>query len=1404
MTARFTIFICLVFLGFFGQTQEHLKQWERKFEQAEKQFDIGNYSSAYFKIKALSKKQKQKKYALYTIPINQAFEAKCLEAMGKVNEANALLLQADSAFLTFKPYPSLTHLSFGHQQFALAYLMQDNTLKANDHLGIAAKSYYERRIQDLPYEAELRFTQLKILYHQQNLVLGQKKAFELIQKQRIITKKKEVYFNEKSGRKEHRFVPKQEYKDRLNRLAEIQVIKANFNRIEGNYIRADTLYHRNENEFKELINKRERAALFNQFGSAQNKIDNDYIEEGLALLSKTKRKYAKRLKYHIPNTFYYDVSKAQIEAYLLADDLSGYQNAVKQYERETYKSFGSSSAYLLDVKRFSIDALIAKGKFRKAYDASLELVKEVEIKVPFQHALKILFYQQLYQVALINYNYDLARKALEKTAELERYNYGNHCLAFKVTLLELAYLEAYYANNFSKADSLYEQNFNAVMQHAWHPHHKDYIKQLNARARLYIAQEEFIPAENLLNRALKITEEKYGGESVPFAYQLTEIADLSMKKGAYKDAQTSLELAITALDNFYGRKTFAYLNSLKFLGELYLINGELDLAKVTLEKAQKISSKLSDLELGYQLQSASELGELYIASGRYSEAEKLLEKSVSILSSSYPKNHFKLGEPYKQLGKLYYLQGEFTKAEQATQNALFCIEDNLSDSSSISIELLIQLADIQIALGNFTKAEELLSKAEIKVEKSQTQDPQLIYLVYYKLSKFSIEQGIEEKQAIVYLEKITSLTSKEFSKNHPKYAEALSLQARFKESLGMYAEAQLLYDTALSIYTETYNNQHLTVGNTWENKAKAFYLQSNYDQALECIEQALAIYKHAFDKKNINYINALSLKGKCYYAKKDYQNASKTIKTTTENYLEFVNKFFPYLSENEKHDYWRSIKNEFEFWNSIALHTANTKPENLITMYNYQLATKSLLLNSSKKVKERIANSGDIDLIKNYDDWVIKKELYASSIGLSTSQLKNKNININQIEKEINDLEQLLSEQSEGFAKSIDQKQFTTKEISKNLADNEAAVEIIQFRYFNTTFTDSIIYAALVITQNNPKPAAKFLGNGSELDGKYYRYFKNAVTKTVDDRYSYNMYWEPIKELVAEASTIYLSPDGVYNQINLELLKDSTGTYLIDKYTFYTLSNTKDIALRTEMASSSSFFGNSALLFGNPSFTSAIDEGVLEPLPGAQLEVEQIDSLLIDNNWATELYIADRSTEEFLKRAESPRVLHIATHGIFTELSESNHSDKEEILEKNPLLRAGLLLAYSDSLYATNNPLEYNKADGILTAYEAMNLRLDFTELVVLSACETGVGETMIGEGVYGLQRAFLVAGANNVIMSLFKVDDDVTRELMELFYHEWLTTGNKRSAFIHAKQTIKEKYKDPIHWGSFVLIGLD
>ena len=199
---------------------------------------------------------------------------------------------------------------------------------------------------------------------------------------------------------------------------------------------------------------------------------------------------------------------------------------------------------------------------------------------------------------------------------------------------------------------------------------------------------------------------------------------------------------------------------------------------------------------------------------------------------------------------------------------------------------------------------------------------------------------------------------------------------------------------------------------------------------------------------------------------------------------------------------------------------------------------------------------------------------------------------------------------------------------------------------------------------------------------------------------------------------------------------------------------------------------------------SNLDENIPD-LPGTELEVEQILQSLKETGVEANVALWNDATEDFIKNNQSKNIIHIATHGFFFEDEGSG----------NPMINSGLLLAGVKKNNTTGE-------DGILTAYEASTLNFANTDLVVLSACETGLGKIKNGEGVYGLQRAFEVAGVNYILMSLWKVDDQATKDLMSVFYSNLINTKNVHQSFKDAQLQMREKYEHTNYWGAFKLIG--
>ena len=314
--------------------------------------------------------------------------------------------------------------------------------------------------------------------------------------------------------------------------------------------------------------------------------------------------------------------------------------------------------------------------------------------------------------------------------------------------------------------------------------------------------------------------------------------------------------------------------------------------------------------------------------------------------------------------------------------------------------------------------------------------------------------------------------------------------------------------------------------------------------------------------------------------------------------------------------------------------------------------------------------------------------------------------------------------------------------------------------------------------------------------------FRDKTINQKPENEAYEITWKELDKELKGVTKVYLSLDGAYHQLSINALKDAEGKYLVDKYSIQFLGNTKDI-LDVKKTEDALVKPKSAFLIGNPLYGKS---GVIDQLPGTETEVKNISKLLTNYHVKTTTLFGKDATEAKVKDVNSPSILHIATHGYF--LADLSQMETSKVLgvdisaaKENPLLRSGVLLAGCDNVFDENYRPAPNAENGVLTAYEAMSLHLDNTDLVVLSACETGLGSVKQGEGVYGLQRAFLIAGAKSIIMSLWGVSDEATMELMTLFYNNYAKSGNKQQAFSDAIKQLKAKYKDPYFWSAFVML---
>ena len=623
--------------------------------------------------------------------------------------------------------------------------------------------------------------------------------------------------------------------------------------------------------------------------------------------------------------------------------------------------------------------------------------------------------------------------------------------------------------------------------------------------------------------------------------------------------------------------------------------------------------------------------------------------------------------------------------------------------------------------------------------------------------------------------------------------------------------------------------------------ASVYEAMDRNQEAVDMFHASMKITKLNFGDNHPNYIATLSNLARLHRNAGEYDKAEPLYLKLLDKILFQIEQNFPSMSEKEKRQYWATIKSNFETFNSFAIKSSESKnyDQLLSRMYNNQLAVKAILLSATAKIKKSIMSSGDTTLVNLYGKWASERDQLSRANSLSPEKLAQQGIDPVEMQASLNDLEKQLSQKSAVFATTTTKKQLNWKVVQRTLQPSEAAIEMIRIEWL---FTDSVFYGALIVTpKTRKKPELVLLKNGHQLEKRYLKYYKNSIKLTSQDEYSYQQYWQPIMAAssMEGIDKVYFSPDGVYNQINLStFFNTESSTYLLDELDIHVVTNTKEL---TNWNQSTSAVNPTALLIGRPTYemgaanyaqsltaradsvttTNAtrgsewMENVAFADLPNTEVEITGIEKVLSTHGTVSQVLLKEQATEENVKALNSPGILHIATHGFFVESQTSkgtNASSREMELRgfksrdkkeeaTDPMLRSGIALAGVSNFYqAEDRP---NTNDGILTAYEATTLSLDNTDLVVLSACETGKGEIQNGEGVYGLQRGLKVAGAKTILMSLWKVDDAATQALMNTFYENWIGKGvDKRTAFRQAQDQIKEKYKDPYYWGAFVMVG--
>ncbi len=788
--------------------------------------------------------------------------------------------------------------------------------------------------------------------------------------------------------------------------------------------------------------------------------------------------------------------------------------------------------------------------------------------------------------------------------------------------------------------------------------------------------------------------------------------------------------------------------------------------------------------------------------GNYYKAESLLKKSYTFKLDKLESDSPLLLSAYAGLSRLYTITGNYGEADRYLR--LFSGQTEIRPDGLLYSESLFLYGDYYVALGDFKKAEEKYQQA-LRLQSSRLGENHLLLASgRMKLATVASFLAPEKKKETEQLyRQAGKIIEEAIGTSNALYAEYLQKTAAFLISTGNYPEAQRLLTDADQYWTVKLGASNRYSADIAVLRGGAYYRMEEYREAEKQYEKGGKMYAEIFSRQHPLYASVTGKTARVYYMLGDLSKSFKTMEEIVPLYLEYTEKYFPSLSFSEKEKFWNTLKEEFEFYNFLtAGHLSASKPQLNGRIYDQVIATKALLLSSDIKLRQRISGSGDTTLMRLFEEWTVKKELITSVLSIPKEQLREQGIDLQKETEAMEHLERTMSNRSSLFEERRKKLRIRWQDIRDELKENEYAVELIRFRYFNKEFTDSVIYGALILHQRSREyPELILMPDGRSMEQKYLKYHRNAAVFNVHDDQSYEAFWKPVKENIRDHATVYLSCEGVYNQLNLEMIPlPGEEGYVLDKNELILVTNTKDLLNKKENKNTrtNTWQQEAPYIFcGNPVFHKENTTAQIPSLPGAEQEVRELDALLKKSGKKTFSILNGQVTEDTLKKLNSPKVFHIATHGYFSE--ERTSTDKASVT--NPLLHSGLILCEGGDLLHDSRNAYINSRSGILTAYEAINLNFDHTRLVVLSACETGRGEVQTGEGVFGLQRSFLIAGTDAVVMSLFKVNDEVTRKFMLVFYENLVQTGDKRSSFRMAKKVIKEEYLHPVYWGAFIMI---
>lgn len=821
-----------------------------------------------------------------------------------------------------------------------------------------------------------------------------------------------------------------------------------------------------------------------------------------------------------------------------------------------------------------------------------------------------------------------------------------------------------------------------------------------------------------------------------------------------------------------------------------------------------------------------------LANGSLKDAASEYQQILNSLNNAIDKNSLASGLAHKELGTVYTELREYNAASNHLEQSLLIIRKHLSSDSKMYIEVELDQVELFLAMGKYDKAMEAIAPLTERTQNlfGVSSSQNLRSWLYWGLLNQSIKEykGALDAYSYVYVntEKNDSLKLLHAKVNH-LVATLLNVMGKNKAGFkGDYSNPVYIeqnrkenkkalnhIETAEEIYLEIEGEKSPKLALVSCHKAFLLGLDAQIDEANELYDFYLPILKNRYGAQHPAYGDQIRKIGDLNYLVGDNKLAAKNYKIANEITMSEIQGVFAISTEAHRQAFYESLEYDFDKLQQFNRDINYTDSEITAICLNNHLTLKSLLLQNQKAILANLNSLKKEIITKTIEEYVSLKDKVFHQLELP-KDIREKGL-VSQINLR-DSLENLLIKKHIERFPNFRTDLVSWHEIKDNLKDDEVAIEFSQFHFEDADeHKDSIIYVAYIIKNNLDAPKVISLFKEHELEtvlknnrinNLYVSRGARVEGESIEvDEDVYNLVWKPLQDELTSSKKVYYSVSGILNKVPIAALTDQMETPLCQKYDLVQYSTLPNFSSKTLTKKSATLIGSVDYSYVQPSPENKVIAETWKYLEGTKEEVNSISNSLKANKFSVKLATQQDASESYIKNldGQSPPILHIATHGFYKPDTSTVEGIERIYLNyaSDPMMRSGLILAGGN--YAWQEKLNpHVDEDGILRATEIANLNFTNTKLVVLSACETGLGDIDGNEGVYGLQRGFKMAGVDKMILSLWEVPDAETSEFMQLFYKHLIESKDIRNAFNSTQREMQTKYSSqPYLWAGFILV---